>query len=67
MSTKKSEIYQPVSDENFTEAKVLVRLKDIFRQWYGSLSVKEIITNQKLISEIEAFERLLTRREALSC
>ena len=36
-------------------------LKDEFRQWYGILSVEEIITNQPLISSIEQIEKLITR------
>jgi hypothetical protein len=67
MSTKKYQIHQPADDDISAEAKMLVRLKDIFRGWYGSLSVKEIITNKRLISEIEAFERLLMRRKAAPC
>ncbi|MBX9768890.1 MAG: hypothetical protein K2X47_16575 [Bdellovibrionales bacterium] len=64
---KKYEMHHCLDHENSTEVKLLARLKEIFRQWYGSLSVKEIISNQTLIAEIEAFERLLTRRETLSC
>lgn len=38
-------------------------LKDEFRQWYGILSVEEIITNQPLISSIEQIEKLISKIE----
>ncbi len=35
------------------------KIKDEIRSWYGSLSVKEIVCNKALITEIEKLERLL--------
>ncbi len=37
----------------------LQRIKTEIRNWYGSLSVKELVHNTALISEIEKLERLL--------
>lgn len=37
----------------------LQKIKTELRSWYGSLSVKEIITNKKLTSEIENLEQFL--------
>lgn len=47
--------------------KGLLKLKEAFRKWYASLSVRELVQNQALASEIEAFERLLSRKEPVSC
>lgn len=35
-------------------------LREEFRQWYGSLSVKELSSNRILIQEIEKLERLFS-------
>jgi hypothetical protein len=46
----------------------LESIKEIFRKWYGSLSIEEIISNKKLISLIETIEAelvtLTTREES---
>jgi hypothetical protein len=34
-------------------------IKEIFRDWYGSLSIEEIISNQNLVSLIEKIEAQL--------
>jgi hypothetical protein len=48
-------------------AKRIERLKTVFRKWYGSLSVRELVSNKTLVAEIEAFERLLSGKEIVSC
>lgn len=35
------------------------RIKPEIRNWYGNLSVKELVYNKALIAEIEKLERLL--------
>jgi len=35
------------------------RIKTEIRNWYGNLSVKELVYNKALIAEIEKLERLL--------
>lgn len=37
----------------------LENIKEIFRDWYGSLSIEEIISNQNLVSLIEKVEAQL--------
>ena len=42
------------------EKRVLARLRDEFRRWYGRLSVTELVSNKRLVEEIEAIERMLS-------
>lgn len=42
------------------ERRVLARLRDEFRRWYGRLSVTELVSNKRLVEEIEAIERMLS-------
>lgn len=37
----------------------LERIKTEIRNWYGNLSVKELVYNKVLVAEIEKLERLL--------
>jgi hypothetical protein len=67
MSTSKFENMNLKALEIIPSPKTISRLKEIFRRWYGSLSIREIVSNRKLIAEIESFERLLTGKEPLSC
>lgn len=41
------------------EKRILEKLRDEFRRWYGRLSVTELVSNQRLVAEIEAIERML--------
>jgi hypothetical protein len=41
------------------EKRILAKLRDEFRRWYGRLSVNELVSNKRLVEEIEAIERLL--------
>lgn len=45
---------------------LLDRIKEALRKWYGTLSVRELISNRALVAEIEAFERMLSKQEVLS-
>lgn len=42
------------------EKRVLAKLRDEFRRWYGRLSVTELVSNKRLVEEIEAIERILS-------
>ncbi|MBX3032897.1 MAG: hypothetical protein KF865_03165 [Bdellovibrionaceae bacterium] len=54
-----------LNEENSAN-QLLNKIRDALRKWYGTLSVKEIISNRVLIVEIEALERMLSKREVLS-
>lgn len=54
-----------IEEKNSTKD-LLDRIKDALRKWYGTLSVKEIISNRALVAEIEAFERMLSKQEVVS-
>ncbi|MBX3040531.1 MAG: hypothetical protein KF789_07495 [Bdellovibrionaceae bacterium] len=45
---------------------LIERIKEALRNWYGTLSVKEIISNPILVAEIAALEKMLSRQEVLS-
>lgn len=46
--------------ENLENQALLKKLKEMFRNWYSFLSVKELAFNKKLTAEIEAIENLLS-------
>ncbi|MGE0631458.1 MAG: hypothetical protein AB7O96_03560 [Pseudobdellovibrionaceae bacterium] len=35
------------------------KIKEEIRNWYGSLSIRELICNRELVAEIEKLERLM--------
>ena len=37
------------------------KIRDEIRNWYGTLSVKELVSNHSLVAEIERLERLLAQ------
>jgi hypothetical protein len=39
------------------------KVRNLFRIWYASISVTEIISNRELIIEIEKMEQILTGRK----
>lgn len=41
------------------------RIKTEIRNWYGNLSVKELVYNKVLVAEIEKLERLLAGKVAV--
>lgn len=41
------------------EPNAIERIKTEIRNWYGNLSVKELVYNKVLVAEIEKLERLL--------
>jgi hypothetical protein len=41
------------------EKRVLAKLREEFRRWYGRLSVNELMSNKRLIEEIQIIERML--------
>ena len=45
------------------EMKVIKLLKNEFREWYGLLSVEEIMKNKDLIRAIEQTEKVMTSLE----
>lgn len=46
---------------------VLIRkVKEALRQWYATVSVRELTLNRALVAEIEALERMLSGAEAVS-
>ena len=48
-----------VQDELHPEEKrTLAKLREEFRKWYGRLSVAELVSNKRLVAEIEAIERM---------
>ena len=42
----------------------LIQLREMFRDWYGTLSVEELVENQKLIRRIERLEQMLSKMVA---
>lgn len=42
------------------------RIREALRHWYATISVKELAVNRVLVTEIEAFERLLSGAEVVS-
>lgn len=40
---------------------VIRKIRDEIRNWYGTLSVKELVSNHSLVAEIERLERLLAQ------
>lgn len=38
------------------------KIKTEIRNWYGSLSVKELVQNKSLVAEIEKLERILANQ-----
>lgn len=42
------------------EKRILAKLREEFRRWYGRLSVNELVSNKRLVEEIEAIERMLS-------
>mgnify|MGYP001591384964 CR=1 FL=1 len=38
----------------------LLKIRTELRNWYGSLSVKELVSNRTLVAEIENLERILS-------
>ena len=42
------------------EKRILTKLREEFRRWYGRLSVNELVSNKRLVEEIEAIERMLS-------
>ncbi len=42
------------------EKRILAKLREEFRRWYGRLSVNELVSNKRLVAEIEAIERMLS-------
>lgn len=51
---------QTVVSEHSGALDILNQLKNEVRQWYGSLSIRELTMNKSLILEIEKMERLLS-------
>ncbi|OYZ11977.1 MAG: hypothetical protein B7Y39_18980 [Bdellovibrio sp. 28-41-41] len=44
---------------------LLEKIRNEFRNWYGNLSVKELVYNRALIAEIEKLERLLAGKAVI--
>lgn len=44
---------------------VINKVRQEIRAWYGSLSVKEIISNKRLMSEIQKLEQLLSTQSVV--
>ena len=44
--------------------KELCKVKEAIRNWYGSLSIEELIRNQDLVIEIKELEELLSKAGA---
>ncbi len=42
------------------EKRTLAKLREEFRKWYGRLSVAELVSNKRLVAEIEAIERMFS-------
>ena len=55
MNTKKNKNLENI---NLPEV-AIQKIKTELRNWYGSLSIKELIQNKSLIIEIEKLEQLL--------
>lgn len=54
--TKRNENLEYVTTQG---PSALERIKTEIRNWYGNLSVKELVYNKVLVAEIEKLERLL--------
>lgn len=53
-------------EEEKSTKDLLNRIREALRKWYGTLSVRELISNRALVAEIEAFERMLMKQEVVS-
>lgn len=42
------------------------KIKEALRQWYATVSVRELAVNRALVAEIEALERMLSGTEVVS-
>ncbi len=40
---------------------LIADLKSDFREWYGSISIEEIMSNQELVKHIERVEQILIK------
>lgn len=40
----------------------LANIRRELRKWYGSISVKELVSNRELVLEIEVLERMLANQ-----
>jgi hypothetical protein len=61
MKKTNKEQKQNINEQNLPES-ALQKIKTELRNWYGSLSVRELVTNKILVKEIETLEHLLSGR-----
>lgn len=47
------------TDKEILQGGAIQKIKTEIRNWYGGLSVRELVTNSTLVAEIEKLERLL--------
>jgi hypothetical protein len=40
---------------------MILKIRNEIRNWYGTISVKELVSNHSLVAEIEKLERLLAQ------
>ncbi len=52
--------------ESKSAREMVEKIKKAVRRWYATVSVKELAINRALVAEIEAFERMLSRKEVTS-
>ncbi len=59
MSNSDQKNNEGTNDKEFLPGGAIQKIKTEIRNWYGGLSVRELVTNSALVAEIEKLERLL--------
>ncbi len=59
MNNSNQKINKSKNDKELLPGGAIQKIKTEIRNWYGGLSVRELVTNSALVAEIEKLERLL--------
>lgn len=57
---KESKLELQISELKKEDMRFLFKLRDEFRKWYGRLPISELISNERLVKEIEEIERMFS-------
>lgn len=66
MSNKQKKESEYSNGSTNLDGSAIRKIKTEIRNWYGSLSVKELVRNKALVDEIEKLERLLSGQAVVS-
>ncbi len=61
MEAKEKNKDKEVKTKDLPTEGAVKKIRDEIRNWYGSLSVKELVSNRLLTEEIERLEKLLAQ------